>query len=87
MVEQFNYLRSVAWLGGLYRGIGHLGIDYVIKIYNINNNKKVKVIVIFKGKLKLTKGLLIYLIVIIVLYKVFNCLNFNFIAHLLKNPK
>ena len=43
--------------------------------------------VIFKGKLKLTKGLLIYLVVIIVLYKIFNCLNLNFIIYLLKNPK
>ena len=37
-----------------------------IKIYNINNNKEVKVVVIFKGKLKLTKGLLVYLAVIVV---------------------
>ena len=43
--------------------------------------------VIFKGKLKLAKGLLVYLIVIIVLYKVFNCLSLNFIIYLLKNPK
>ena len=57
------------------------------KIYNINNNKEVKVVVIFKGKLKLTKGLLIYLAVIIVLYKVLNCLNLNFITYLLKDFK
>ena len=56
-------------------------------IYNINNNKEVKVIVIFKGKLKLAKGLLVYLIVIIVLYKILNCLNLNFIIYLLKNFK
>ena len=49
--------------------------------------KKIKIVIIFKGKLKLTKGLLIYLVVIIVLYKMLNCLNFNFIACLLKNPK
>ena len=58
-----------------------------IKIYNINNNKKVKIIVIFKGKLKLIKGLLVYLVVIVVLYKIFNHLNFNFITCSLKNPK
>ena len=58
-----------------------------VNIYNINNNKKVKVIVIFKGKLKLAKGLLIYLTVIIVFYKILNCLNLNFITYLLKNPK
>ena len=57
------------------------------KIYNINNNKEVKVIVILKGKLKLAKGLLVYLIVIIVLYKMLNCLNFNFMICLLKNSK
>ena len=45
------------------------------------------VMVIFKGKLKLAKRLLVYLIVIIVLYKVLNCLNLNFITCLLKNPK
>ena len=56
-------------------------------IYNVNNNKEVKVIVIFKGKLKLVKGLLVYLIVIIVLDKILNYLNFNFITCLLKNSK
>ena len=34
--------------------------------------------VIFKGKLKSAKGLLVYLAVIIVLYKILNRLNFNF---------
>ena len=29
MVEQFKYLPLVAWLGGLHKGIGHLGVDYV----------------------------------------------------------
>ena len=57
------------------------------KIYNVNNNTEVKVIVIFKGKLKSAKGLLVYLVVIAVLYKMLNCLNFNFIAYSLKNPK
>ena len=56
-------------------------------MYNINNNKKVKVIVIFKSKLKLTKELLVYLAVIAVLYKMLNYLNLNFITYLLKNPK
>ena len=57
------------------------------KIYNVNNNAEVKVIVIFKGELKLARGLLVYLVVIAVLYKILNCLNLNFIAYLLKNPK
>ena len=56
-------------------------------IYNINNNKEVKVVVIFKGKLKLVKGLLVYLTVIVVLYKILNCLNLNFMTYLLKNSK
>ena len=56
-------------------------------IYNINNNKEVKIIIIFKGKLELIKELLVYLAVIAVLYKMLNCLNFNFITCLLKNPK
>ena len=56
-------------------------------IYNINNNREVKVIVIFKGKLKLIKRLLVYLVVIVVFYKVLNCLNLNFIIYLLKNSK
>ena len=43
--------------------------------------------VIFKDKLKLVKGLLVHLVVIIVLYKMLNCLNFNFIIYSLKNPK
>ena len=57
------------------------------KIYNVNNNAEIKVVVIFKGKLKLARGLLVYLVVIAVLYKMLNCLNLNFIACLLKNPK
>ena len=56
-------------------------------IYNINNNKKVKVVVIFKGKLKLIKRLLVYLVVVTVFYKVLNRLNFNLITCSLKNPK
>ena len=43
--------------------------------------------VIFKGKLKLAKGLLVYLIVIAVLYKMLNCFNLNFMICLLKNSK
>jgi len=57
------------------------------KIYNVNNNIEVKVIVILKGELKSARGLLVYLAVIVVLYKMLNCLNLNFIAYLLKNPK
>ena len=43
--------------------------------------------VIFKSKLKLAKGLLIYLTVKTVLYKILNHLSLNFITYLLKNPK
>ena len=43
--------------------------------------------VIFKGKLELAKGLLVHLAVIVVFYKILNCLNFNFIIYLLKNSK
>ena len=43
--------------------------------------------VILKGKFKLAKGLLVYLVVIIVFYKIFNCFNLNFITCLLKNSK
>ena len=63
--------------------INNLKNWFAAKIYNINNNKKV----IFKGKFKLTKRLLIYLTVIAVLYKILNYFNLNFITCLLKNPK
>ena len=43
--------------------------------------------VIFKGKLKLAKGLLVYLAVIVVFYKILNYFNLNFITCLLKNFK
>jgi hypothetical protein len=43
--------------------------------------------VILKGKLKSARGLLVHLAVIVVLYKIFNCLNFNFITCSLKDPK
>ena len=43
--------------------------------------------VIFKDKLKLVKGLLVHLVVIIVLYKMLNHLNLNFMTYLLKNFK
>jgi hypothetical protein len=56
-------------------------------IHNINNNREIKVVVILKGKLKSARGLLVYLAVIAVLYKMLNCLNFNFITCLLKNFK
>ena len=57
------------------------------EIYNINNDIKVKVIVIFKGELKSARGFLIHLAVIAVLYKIFNYLNLNFMTYLLKNFK
>ena len=57
------------------------------KIYNVNNNIEVKVIVIFKGELKSARGLLVYLVVIAVLYKMLNRLNLDFITCSLKNPK
>ena len=43
--------------------------------------------VIFKGKLKSAKELLVYLIVIAVLYEILNRFNLNFITYILKNPK
>ena len=57
------------------------------KIYNVNNDTEIKVVVIFKGELKSARGLLVYLVVIAVLYKILNCLNLNFITCLLKDPK
>jgi len=57
------------------------------KIYNINNNIEVEIVVIFKGELELSRGLLVYLAVMAVLYKMFNRLNLNFMTCLLKNPK
>ena len=57
------------------------------KIYNVNNNIEVEVIVIFKGELKSARGLLVYLVLVAVLYKMLNYLNLNFIAYSLKNPK
>ena len=69
------------------KAINNLKNQLTINIYNINNNKEVKVVVIFKGKLKLAKGLLVYLIIIAVLYKILNRLNLNFITYSLKNSK
>jgi hypothetical protein len=43
--------------------------------------------VILKGKLKSTRGLLVYLTVIAVLYKILNHFNFNFMTYSLKNSK
>jgi hypothetical protein len=60
-------------------------LDGITRFYCINNNRGVKIIIVLKGKLKSTRGLLVYLVVIIVLYKILNCLNFNFITYLLKN--
>ena len=67
--------------------MNNLKNQFTSKIHNVNNNRGVKVIVIFKGKLKLTRGLLVYLVVIIVLYKMLNYFNLNFITCLLKDPK
>ena len=57
------------------------------KIYNINDDIEVEVIVIFKGELESAKGLLVYLAVMAILCKMLNCLDLNFIAYSLKNPK
>ena len=57
------------------------------KIYDVNDDIKVKVIVIFKGELESAKGFLIYLAVMAILYKMLNCLNFDFMTCSLKNPK
>ena len=68
-------------------GINNLKNWLAANIYNVNNNREVKVVVIFKGKLKLAKGLLVYLVVIAVLCKMLNRLDFNFMTCLLKNSK
>ena len=57
------------------------------KEYHLKPLNWVKIIVILKGKLELTKGLLVYLVVMAVLYKILNRLNLNFMACLLKNLK
>ena len=59
--------------------VNNLKNQLIANIHNINNNREVKVVVIFKDKLKSAKGLLVYLVVIAVLYKILNYLNFNFI--------
>jgi hypothetical protein len=51
-------------------GVDNLKNWFTAEIYNINNNKKVKVVVILESKLELTKRLLIYLAIVTVLYKV-----------------
>jgi hypothetical protein len=57
------------------------------KIYNVNDNTEVEVVVIFKGELESARGLLVHLVVIAVLYKMLNCLSLDFMTCLLKNPK
>ena len=57
------------------------------EIYDVNDDTEVKVVVIFKGELKLARGLLVYLVLVVVLYKMLNYLNLNLIAYSLKNPK
>ena len=52
------------------------------KIYNINNNIKVEVIVIFKGELESAKGLLIHLAIITVLSEIFKSFLISIIASL-----
>ena len=57
------------------------------KIHNVDDDIEVEVVVIFKGKLELARGLLVYLAVIAVFCEMLNCLNLNFMACSLKNPK
>ena len=57
------------------------------KIYDVNDDIEVEVVVIFKGELKSARGLLVHLVVIAVLCKMLNCFNFDFMACSLKNPK
>ena len=56
------------------------------EIYNVNDDIEVKVVVIFKGELESARGLLVYLVLVVVLYKMLNCLDLDFIACSLKNP-
>ena len=58
-----------------------------VEIYDINDDIEVEIIVIFEGELELAKGLLVHLAVIIVLYKMLNCFDFDFMAYSLKNLK
>ena len=57
------------------------------KIYNVNDDTEVKVVVIFKGEFESARGLLVHLAVMAVLYKMLNCFNLDFMACSLKNPK
>jgi hypothetical protein len=74
---------------GLKRGykVNNLKNWLAVNIYDINNNKEVKVVIILKSKLKSARGFLVYLAVITVFYKMLNRLNFNFITCSLKNSK
>ena len=67
--------------------VNNLKNQLTANIYNIDNNKEIKVIIILKSKLKSAKELLVYLVVIIVFYKMLNYLNLNFITCSLKNLK
>ena len=58
-----------------------------VKIHDIDDNKEVKIVVIFEGKLESTRELLVHLAVMAVLRKMLNCLNLNFMTCSLKDPK
>jgi hypothetical protein len=57
------------------------------KIYNVNDDTEVKVVVIFKGELESARGLLVHLALVAVLCKILNRLNLDLMTCSLKNPK
>ena len=56
---------------GLEEGWEVNNLEYWLtaKIYDVNNNIEIKVVVIFKGELKSARGFLVHLAVMAVLYK------------------
>ena len=57
------------------------------EIHDVNDDTEVEVVVIFKGELESARGLLVHLALVAVLCKMLNCLDLDFMACSLKNPK
>ena len=87
VIKDYNNL-YIIYLTKLYKVLIRVILKIII-IFNFYIYKELFGLInfIFKGKFKSTKGLLVYLIVIAVFYKILNRLNFNFIIYPLKNPK
>jgi hypothetical protein len=65
--------------------INNIKYKFTINIEDIDNNRVIKIDIIFKVEFELSKWLVIFLVMFIVFYKVFECSFINVVTSLFKH--